>query len=245
MTGAGWPGWLGWLGCLAAAGAVALAVAPRARLPAVPELVDPADDPGWLRRHRLVWSVLAGIGAAVLVGGPVGLAASGVAAVSVWTVVGRAESPVARAEREACRRDLPAVVTLLAAALRAGADPGEAVAVVAEALPGPAASRLTAVASRLRLGGDPASVWAELGRDPELAALGRTLARAQATGAPVVTAVERLAVDLARAARGGAEDRARAIGVKAAVPLGLCLLPAFVLIGIVPLVAALMLSLDW
>ena len=34
------------------------------------------------------------------------------------------------------------------------------------------------------------------------------------------------------------EERARAVGVKAAVPLGLCLLPAFVLIGVVPLVVA-------
>ena len=33
------------------------------------------------------------------------------------------------------------------------------------------------------------------------------------------------------------ESRARAVGVKAAVPLGVCLLPAFVLVGVVPLVA--------
>jgi hypothetical protein len=31
--------------------------------------------------------------------------------------------------------------------------------------------------------------------------------------------------------------RARAVGVKAALPLGVCLLPAFVLVGVVPLVA--------
>ena len=116
---------------------------------------------------------------------------------------------------------------------------------MADALPGPAAERLAAVSARLRLGGDPSLVWRDLARDPELAALGRTMARAQATGAPVVAAVERLATDLARAARADTEDRARAVGVKAAVPLGLCLLPAFVLIGIVPLVAGLVLSLSW
>ncbi len=59
-------------------------------------------------------------------------------------------------------------------------------------------------------------------------------------GAPVVAAVERLADELARTARAETEERARAVGVKAAVPLGLCLLPAFVLIGIVPLVVALL-----
>ena len=55
----------------------------------------------------------------------------------------------------------------------------------------------------------------------------------------MVAAVERLADDLGHQARADVEDRARAVGVKAAVPLGLCLLPAFVLIGIVPLVAGL------
>ena len=55
--------------------------------------------------------------------------------------------------------------------------------------------------------------------------------------------MERLAADLARRARADVEDRARAVGVKAALPLGLCLLPAFVLVGIVPLVAGLLESL--
>jgi Ca-activated chloride channel family protein len=43
-------------------------------------------------------------------------------------------------------------------------------------------------------------------------------------------------------ARGDAEDRARTVGVRAAVPLGLCLLPAFVVLGIVPLAAGLLAS---
>ena len=87
---------------------------------------------------------------------------------------------------------------------------------------------------------DPAQVWASLDGDPALAPLGRTMGRAQATGAPVVPAIERLADDLARRAREDVEERARAVGVKAALPLGLCLLPAFLLVGIVPLVAGLL-----
>ena len=233
------------LGAVAAAGAAALAVPPRGQPARSPAPGPEREDPGWLLRHRLVWSVLAGFGALTFVGGALGGPAGLGAAAAVWVVIGRSETPTTRAERDAVRRDLPAVVTLLADALRAGADPGEAVRVVADALPGPAAERLAAVSARLRLGGDPSLVWSDLARDPELAALGRTMARAQATGAPVVAAVERLATDLARAARADTEDRARAVGVKAAVPLGLCLLPAFVLIGIVPLVAGLVLSLSW
>jgi hypothetical protein len=47
----------------------------------------------------------------------------------------------------------------------------------------------------------------------------------------------RLAEDLRRRDRADVESRARSVGVKAALPLGLCLLPAFVLVGVVPLVA--------
>ena len=43
----------------------------------------------------------------------------------------------------------------------------------------------------------------------------------------------------AQTARADVETRARAVGVKAVVPLGVCLLPAFVLVGVVPLVAGL------
>jgi hypothetical protein len=55
----------------------------------------------------------------------------------------------------------------------------------------------------------------------------------------VARAVERLADDLAASARAEVEDRARAVGVRAAVPLGVCLLPSFLLLGIVPLVVGL------
>jgi pilus assembly protein TadC len=65
------------------------------------------------------------------------------------------------------------------------------------------------------------------------------MARAQRSGAPVATTVQRLADELAASARAEVEDRARAVGVKAAVPLGVCLLPSFLLLGIVPMVAGL------
>jgi Flp pilus assembly protein TadB len=191
-------------------------------------------------RHRLLWSVLSGAGASVVVGGTAGLVAALVVGIVSWVGIGRAEPPEERRRREAVRRDLPHVVTLFASALSGGAAPGAAITLVCRALPGPAAERLDPLAARLSLGADPAQVWSDLTPDPELAGLGRTMARAHASGTPVVAAVERLADDLASRARAEVEDRARAVGVKAALPLGLCLLPAFVLIGIVPLVAGLL-----
>ncbi len=162
------------------------------------------------------------------------------AAVLVWVLVARAEPPALRRRREQVRRDLPHLVGLLAVALRAGAAPVEAVTVACAALPGPAAEHLSALTSRLGLGVDPGVVWSDVARDPLLAPLGRALARAHSSGSSVVEAVEHLADSLARESRAEAEDLARSVGVRAAVPLGVCLLPAFVLIGIVPLAAGLM-----
>lgn len=229
------------LPAVAAAVAVALLLPPRPR-PAGPPApaASAVTRPGWLLRHRLLWSVLAGAGASVVVGGRVGWVLAPAAAVLTWVAIGRAEPPEERRRREAVRRDLPHVVTLLGSALAGGAAPGAAISLVGQALPGPAADRLEPLAARLSLGADPSRVWADLARDRELGALGRTLARAHESGTPVVAAVQRLADDLADRARAEVEDRARAVGVKAALPLGLCLLPAFVLIGIVPLVAGLL-----
>ena len=231
-----------WLPVLTSGLAAALALPPRARLPAVlpGAPARPAGDRGWMLRHRPVLALLAGAGAALLVGGGAGPVAAVAGAAAAWVVLGRSESPGVRRAREEVRRDLPYVVDLLAATLRAGAAPGDGVAVVCAALPGAAADRLAGVPSRLALGIDPVQVWESLAADPDLAPLGRTMARAQATGAPVVAAVSRLADDLARRSRAEVEERARSVGVKAALPLGLCLLPAFVLTGIVPLVAALL-----
>lgn len=228
-------------GC--AAGVAALLVPPRPRLH--PGLAPPAGrvaEPGagWMLRYRLVWCVLAAFAATVFVGGSAGPVAGMGAAVALWVVIGRAEPPAVRRRREEARADLPHVVGLLASALTSGAAAGEAVGVVCTALPGAAADRLAPVAARLALGADPIGVWEQLATDDALGPLGRAMARAQATGAPVVRSVERLADELAAGARAEVEDRARAIGVKAALPLGLCLLPAFVLIGIVPVVAGLM-----
>jgi len=226
------------------------AVAAALLAPARPVLADASTRPeaqpaaGWLHRHRVLWSVLAGIGAMVFVGGRAAAPAGLVAAAVCWAVIGRAEPADVRRRRDAVRRDLPYVVDLFAATLRAGLAPGDGIALVCVALPGPAAERLGDVASRLALGLDPAQVWSSLADDPHLGRLGRALARAHTSGAPVVAAVERLADDLARSARADTEERARAVGVKAALPLGLCLLPAFVLIGIVPLVVALLATLD-
>jgi Flp pilus assembly protein TadB len=186
---------------------------------------------------RLAATVGAGLAATVLVGGAVGPLLGVVCAVTAWWVTGRMESPAARRRRERLSAAVPHVVDLMAACLAAGLSPSAAVEQVSTAVDAPVADELGALTARLRLGVDPVAVWRDLSRHPQLGGLGRSICRAVETGASVAEAMQRLADDLRRRSRAEVEAKARAVGVKAAVPLGLCLLPAFVLVGVVPLVA--------
>lgn len=190
-----------------------------------------------LDRLKPALAVSAGLGAWLVVGGLPGLAAALLAGVVAWRVLGRAEAPGARRRREELARDLPAAVHLIGACLAGGAPPGLALATVAAAMGGPVGEELLAVHHRLELGADPVAVWRDVAGHPQLAPLGRVLARAHESGASVRVAVERLAAELRDGALHDAQARARTVEVRSAAPLGLCFLPAFVLIGVVPLVA--------
>jgi Flp pilus assembly protein TadB len=169
-------------------------------------------------------------------GGPVGWAAGAAAAVAVWVVLGRAEDPSVVRRRERLLADLPTAVDLLASCLAVGAAPESALVVVSRALEGPVGEELLAIHHRLELGVDPAQVWRGVAAHEQLGPLGRAVGRAHETGAPVGRAVHQLAEELRERARADVEARARSIEVKAAAPLGLCLLPAFVVLGVVPMV---------
>jgi Flp pilus assembly protein TadB len=202
------------------------AVAPRA--------VD-AQDRGLLLRLRPLLSVLGFVAGWAFLGGPVGLVAGAVAAVFSWRVLAGIEGPRARARRTELEEDLPIAVHLLGACLRAGAAPSTATRAVAEALPGAVAEELGAIAARLDLGADPVAVWREVAESGPLAPLGRALARAHETGASVTEAIAWLSEDLRAGTRGRTAARARTIEVRASAPLGVCFLPAFLLLGVVPM----------
>ena len=197
---------------------------------------DPSDERALLLRLRPALVGLGFLGGWLFVGGLVGVVAGTAVSVLAWRVLGRAESPADRRRREELERDLPTAVHLLGACLAAGAAPSAAFETVASALPGAVAEELDGVRHRLALGVDPASVWRDLSAHPQLRPLGRALARAQQSGASVRTAVESLAVELAAQSRSRTDALARSVEVRAAAPLGVCFLPAFVLVGVVPMV---------
>jgi Flp pilus assembly protein TadB len=191
-----------------------------------------------LSRLRPVLALVGFAGAWALLGGSVIGPLGGLAAASaVWVVLGRVEDPADVRRREQLVRDLPTGVDLLGACLDAGSATESALLTVSRALPGPVGEELLAIHHRLEVGVDPGQVWRSVAEHPQLAALGRAVGRAHETGAPVGRAVHQLAEELRARARADVENRARSIEVKAAAPLGLCLLPAFVLLGIVPMVA--------
>jgi len=194
----------------------------------------------------LLASVSGGLGVALLVGGPAGVAAGVVATLAAVVVLRRLEPRAVRIRRERLVADLPTAVDLLAACLASGRPPGAALKTVLDAVGGPLAAELGVVAVRLELGADPVAVWRDLARRPgPLAALARTMARCLDTGAPMADGLRLLAADLRRAHRAAVERKARGVGVRAAAPLGLCFLPAFVLVGIVPSVVSAFTAMSW
>ncbi len=193
-----------------------------------------ADDHALLLRLRGPLVALTLVGGWVALGGWFGLAAGVVAGVVGWRVLGKVESPAAVRRRTALVRDLPMAVHLFGAILRAGSAAGPALVDVAAALGGPVAEEFLLVVRRLELGIDPSTAWSAV--PDELRPLGRSMVRAHRSGASVVATVDRLAEELRSTRRNRTEVLARSVEVRAAAPLGLCFLPAFVVLGVVPMV---------
>ncbi|MFF1368775.1 type II secretion system F family protein [Streptomyces virginiae] len=184
-----------------------------------------------------VWAGPAGalLAGWVLVGGVTGVVVGGLAAFGVRRWRARVRPPAGTDPREA-ERQLPFAADLLAACLAAGAGPVEAAEVVGESLGGPVGDRLARAGAELRLGGEPGAGWGRLAEIPGARALADCLERAARTGAPAAEGVSRLASGLR-------EDRARTAGARAqqaavlvTAPVGLCFLPAFLAIGVAPVV---------
>jgi Flp pilus assembly protein TadB len=180
---------------------------------------------------------LAGAAGLAIVGGPVGWPVGAIVGATAWVGLGRLEPAAVRRRRLQVAAALPLAAELLAAAMSSGSPPERAVDAAGRAVGGPLGEALRAAAAAMRYGADPATAWAGLLIDPAARPLGRAMVRVVVRGAPPAAVLERVAKDARDVARWAAEAQARSLGARAAAPLGLCFLPAFVLIGIVPLVA--------
>lgn len=184
---------------------------------------------------------------AVLVDGAVGWPASALAGCGAWHLLRRRRQRAGvaggDAEVRASAAQLPLTSELLAACLAAGSGPGQAAEAVGRSLGGPLGRRLVRASTELRLGGEPAVVWRRFEALPGGGGFARCMERAGTAGVPAVEPVTRLAAEL-RAARGrAASARARRAAVLVTGPLGLCFLPAFLAVGVAPVVLGLASSL--
>jgi pilus assembly protein TadC len=166
------------------------------------------------------------------------------------------------ADRSLDRRRLAVHADLLAACLDAGMSVGPALQALARpglhredragtsavsqprafADPSDPLARLEAVAALLLLGADPERAWHGVRDHPDLAALAAAARRTAAGGAVFAEAVREHAVVLRSAESAAAERAAGRAGVAITAPLGLCFLPAFLCLGLVPVVVGLLAS---
>ena len=135
--------------------------------------------------------------------------------------------------------DTAMLLELIGAMLDAGSGLGRALQLVtglaSQELRGP----LGPVVSALALGADWEGAWRSSGiRSPRMLALKEALSFAALTGTPSSAVLYAQAARIRRERFRTAEKEAAALGVKLVVPLGLCSLPAFVCLGIVPVLLA-------
>ncbi|MDQ2710482.1 MAG: type II secretion system F family protein, partial [Actinomycetota bacterium] len=122
--------------------------------------------------------------------------------------------------------------------LRAGLPVPLAVRAVAGHLPAGVGAELRTVAERLALGAGAQSAW-EVPESSPLHKVARAARRSAHSGSGLAEVAARAATEV----RADARDAAAARGQRAAVlitgPLGLCFLPAFLVLGVVPVVIGL------
>jgi hypothetical protein len=125
---------------------------------------------------------------------------------------------------------------LLAACLEAGALPATALAVTGRSLPEPLGSYFAAAGHALGNGTAIERALPELG---VLAPLASVFRRSAQTGSSMAGQLIAVAEQLRSDEHFERLERARRVGVLSALPLGLCMLPAFLLLAVVPAVIGL------
>lgn len=205
--------------------------------------LQPRPRPVAARREVEARELLTGAAAGAIVlavlPGTSGLLLAPVGAVAGVLVAMRLEPASRKRLREETERELPETLALLAAALEAGSPLRQAVAAVASFSPPATARVLGQVDAQVSIGMVEQEAWQSLADDPVWGPVARDLATASQTGSAVVEVLREHATE-ARSRRHDARlVRARAMGVRSVLPLMTCFLPAFLLTGVVPVVAGL------
>jgi Flp pilus assembly protein TadB len=179
----------------------------------------------------------------LLVPAPLGWLLAGPAAAGLdgWLARQPSRAEIAAAGR--MRRQLPLALELMAAALTSGATTSAAVALSARACGSPISRPLLEVEASLELGAAPDEAWRPVLATAALHQLGRLALRSTASGAAMAGACRELAGREREAAVVEAQVAIKRAGVLTVLPLALCFLPSFVLVGVAPIIVGLLRSL--
>ena len=182
------------------------------------------------------------LGRALGVGVPVvllhpGLAASLVAL--VWALPALRARRVLRRRAALVRGELPEAVDLLVLAVGAGLTVPLALDAVARRSSGPVGAALSAALAAAAAGRRLADALTDLPEHlgEQVRPLVAALVGSLRDGSPLADGLDRLAVELRADRRRRAEELARRVPVKLLFPLVACILPAFALLTVAPLLA--------
>jgi pilus assembly protein TadC len=184
--------------------------------------------------RRWLLAGAAGLAAGLLVGGGAGAGVALAVALGGERLLRARRGDDRRGADTALARELPVACDLIAVCLAGGMPVTGVLAAVGEVVPHPLGEHLTGVAALYRLGAAPRQAWAHV--PPPLAGLGRILVRAGESGSSVTPALRALAAEGRSFLHADTDAAVRRAGVWVLAPLGLCFLPAFVCLGVAPLV---------
>lgn len=154
---------------------------------------------------------------------------------------GRAVAPLAT-PRRSDRTDPLASASCLdvfAVCLSAGMAVATAAAATAPTAPPRLAELFTRAADLLSLGAEAGVAWTDTDGDQYSAAVARLARRSASSGAALAQSVAELADQCRHDAAAAADAAAQRASVLIAGPLGVCYLPAFVCLGLVPVIVGL------
>ncbi len=193
-------------------------------------------------RHRWlsvrIAAVVLALAVALFVGGGGGIVTGVILGAVAYRLVPTLETASARHRRERLERQVPLTIDLIAACLAAGAPTDAALKSAALSVGDPIAAVISGAVAATLWGTDPVIAWSGVADVDGLSGLARAVIRSIETGAPLADLLPRVADEARAITRARLEARARTAAVRLTAPLGLAFLPAFVLLGVVPVVAS-------
>ena len=152
--------------------------------------------------------------------------------------LGWVEPARSRRRRRQLLMEVPQALELLASCLTAGLPLRAATAAVVSVYPGPVGEDLSTVLRLIDLGVSEVDSWRTLRGHVQLGSAAIDLARSAQWGTMLVDILNHHAGAARQRRQAALQVAARAVGVRSVLPLMLCFLPSFLLIGIVPAVVS-------